>query len=214
MQRTAVLNVVGLSERLIGDATPRMRAFVEKENVHLARIKPVLPAVTCSAQATYLTGLWPTEHGIVGNGWYDRDYSEHRFWKQSNKLVQGTKIWDTLRAENPDFTCAKLFWWFNMYSSVDYSITPRPIYRADGNKVFDVTGYPLSLPEKVKQDLGGFPFQNFWGPNSNIRSTAWIADSAKWVEEHEQPGLSLVYLPHLDYNYQRLGPMIRKFRMI
>ena len=41
---------------------------------------------------------------------------------------------------------------------------------------------------------------------SGIPSTAWIADSAKWVEEHHWPGLSLVYLPHLDYNFQRLGP--------
>ncbi|MBT4624650.1 MAG: alkaline phosphatase family protein, partial [Verrucomicrobia bacterium] len=34
----------------------------------------------------------------------------------------------------------------------------------------------------------------------------WIASAAKWIEEEEQPTLNLVYLPHLDYNLQRLGP--------
>ncbi len=206
MHRTAVLNVVGLSQRLIGGATPHIQSFLDGENIRLAKVKPVLPAVTCSAQATYLTGLWPSQHGIVGNGWYERDYAEHRFWKQSNRLVHGTKLWESLRADDPDFTCAKLFWWFNMFSTADFSITPRPIYCADGNKVFDVTGFPANLPARVKKHLGPFPFPHFWGPMSDIRSTAWIAESAKWVEDHHWPGLSLVYLPHLDYNFQRLGP--------
>ncbi|MCX6953368.1 MAG: alkaline phosphatase family protein, partial [Verrucomicrobia bacterium] len=34
----------------------------------------------------------------------------------------------------------------------------------------------------------------------------WIAHSAEWIEEKYRPDLSLVYLPHLDYNLQRLGP--------
>ena len=54
-------------------------------------VDPVVPAVTCSAQATYLTGKTPSEHGIVGNGWYDRTLNEHHFWKQSNRLVGGHK---------------------------------------------------------------------------------------------------------------------------
>ena len=85
-----------------------------------------MPALTCSAQATYLTGTLPSEHGIVGNGWYDRTLNEHHFWKQSNRLVGGSKIWEKLRADRPGFRTANLFWWFNMYSSVDYSITPAP----------------------------------------------------------------------------------------
>ena len=121
MQRSAILNVVGLTPRLITDATPQIRHFVERNRI--ARVQPGLPAVTCSAQATYLTGRLPREHGIVGNGWYDRDYDEHRFWKQSNRLMRGDKLWDYLRKVDPEFSCAKLFWWFNMHSTADFSIT-------------------------------------------------------------------------------------------
>jgi predicted AlkP superfamily pyrophosphatase or phosphodiesterase len=101
-----------------------------------------------------------------------------------------------------------------MYSSVDYSLTPRPIYRADGGKIFDVYSWPYSVRTEIKQDLGEFPFFGFWGPAAGVRTprgaadcaTRWIAESAKWMENKFSPGLSLVYLPHLDYNLQRHGP--------
>jgi predicted AlkP superfamily pyrophosphatase or phosphodiesterase len=203
MQRTAILNVVGLTPRLICDATPRIREFLERNRI--ARVQPLLPAVTCTMQSTLLTGRLPRDHGIVANGWYDREYAEHRFWKQSNLLVSGEKLWEALRRQDPEFTCAKLFWWYNMYSSADFAITPRPLYPADGSKVFDVHTQPMGLRERIKKDLGAFPFPYFWGPAAGIKSTQWIASSAKWVEEKCWPSLSLVYLPHLDYDLQRFG---------
>ncbi len=213
MTRTAILNVVGLTPRLIGEHTPRIRAFCDRSKV--APIVPSLPAVTCTAQSTYLTGTPPSSHGIVANGWYDRTLAEVQFWKQSNHLVHGEKLWETLRYQHPGFTCAKLFWWYNMYSSADWSITPRPMYPADGRKFFDVYAWPYALRTQVKADLGEFPFPGFWGPVAGRKSpqgapdcaTRWIADSARWIEGHHQPTLSLVYLPHLDYNLQRFGPL-------
>ncbi|MBA2744420.1 MAG: alkaline phosphatase family protein, partial [Chthoniobacterales bacterium] len=172
----------------------------------IASVRPAFPALTCTAQSTYLTGTMPAEHGIVGNGWYNRELAEVQFWKQSNHLVRGRKLWEELREERPGFTCAKVFWWYNMYSSADYSITPRPMYPADGRKVFDVYTAPLGMRFAIKQELGEFPFRNFWGPAAGIASSRWIAASAKWIEERYAPTLSLVYLPHLDYNLQRLGP--------
>ena len=203
MPRTVVLNVVGLTRGLLAKM-PRLAAFAREG--HSAAIRPAFPAVTCTAQSTYLTGTPPSQHGIVGNGWYDRELAEVHFWKQSNRLVSGPKLWDKLREKNPAFTCAQLFWWYNMNATVDWSITPRPLYPADGRKIFDIHTGPFSLRPEIKKDLGEFPFMNFWGPAAGIGSSQWIADSARWIEEHHQPTLSLVYLPHLDYNLQRLGP--------
>jgi predicted AlkP superfamily pyrophosphatase or phosphodiesterase len=161
-----------------------------------------------------LTGLNPAHHGIVGNGWYDRALSEVHFWKQSNHLVAGPKIWDRMRLADPKFTCAKLFWWFNMYSTADYSITPRPAYPADGRKVFDIYTHPANIRPEIKRDLGDFPFPGFWGPAAGVNTpqgapdaaSRWIAESAKWIENRYSPTLNLIYLPHLDYNLQRHGP--------
>ena len=204
MKRTAVIDVVGLTRSLIGDDTPYIQSFAERTGVTV--IEPPFPAVTCTAQSNFLTGETPDRHGIVGNGWYNRAYAEVHFWKQSDHLVSGPKIWDRLKALDASFTCAKMFWWFNMYSSVDFSATPRPMYPADGRKIFDIYTKPMEMREELKGDLGVFPFLNFWGPRAGIESSQWIAESAKWIEEKRKPTLNLVYLPHLDYNLQRLGP--------
>lgn len=201
--RLAVIDVVGLSKSLLPHAS-FLKAFAEKHG--LQTFKPAFPAVTCTAQSSMLTGTSPAEHGAVANGWYDRESAEVRFWKQSNHIVHGEKVWDTLRREIPGFTCAKLFWWYNMYSTADWSMTPRPLYPADGRKVFDIHTQPMELREQVKADLGPFPFPAFWGPASGIASSEWIANSAKWTESKHSPTLSLVYLPHLDYSLQKVGP--------
>ncbi len=202
--RLAVINLVGLSASLLERGMPRLRAFAERHGRQSFR--PAFPAVTCTAQASMLTGLDPGRHGIVGNGWYDREDAEVRFWKQSNHLVRGPKVWELLRERTSGFTCAKLFWWYNMYSSADFAITPRPLYPSDGRKVFDIHTQPMGLREEIKAALGDFPFPAFWGPAAGIGSSQWIADSARWVEERHQPDLNLVYLPHLDYCLQREGP--------
>ncbi len=212
MSRLAVINVVGLTEALIGEHTPRIAEF--RQRGALAHIAPAFPAVTCTAQSNYLTGKTPAQHGIVGNGWFNRELAEVQFWKQSNHLVEAPKIWEALWLYNSDFTCANCFWWFNMYSRANYSITPRPMYPADGRKFFDVYSWPYSIREEIKKDLGEFPFFNFWGPAAGIDSpqgkadaaSRWIAESATWIENKYSPTLNLIYLPHLDYNLQRHGP--------
>ena len=203
--RLAVINLVGLSRSLLGPDMPGLAAFAARGG--LQTYKPAFPAVTCTAQSSIVTGTSPEKHGVVANGWYDRENAEVRFWKQSNAIVRGEKLWDKLRREIPGFTCAKLFWWYNMHSTADFSITPRPLYPADGRKVFDVHTQPMGMREELKKDLGPFPFQAFWGPAAGIASSEWIAASAKWVEEKHSPTLSLVYLPHLDYPLQKDGPL-------
>ncbi|MFC3198862.1 alkaline phosphatase family protein [Parapedobacter deserti] len=204
MRKTVVIDVVGLSSALIGEDTPFLTKYLE--NSRLSRIKPHLPAVTTSMQSTYLTGTWPSQHGIVGNGWYDRTDCEVKFWKQSNKLVQGESVWETAKRINPAFTCAQLFWWYNMYCGADYSVTPRPNYLADGRKMPDCYSHPAGLRDELQQRFGQFPLFSFWGPGANIKSSEWIANAAMYVEEKHSPALNLVYLPHLDYCQQKFGP--------
>jgi len=204
MHRTLVLNVVGLTGELLGEHTPHLCALAARGCTR--PIRAVTPAVTCSAQATYLTGLLPTRHGIVANGWYFRDLNEIWLWRQSNRLIQGDKLWETARSLNPEFTCANLFWWYNMNSSVDWSVTPRPMYPADGRKLPDVYTQPAELRDVVNAKLGMFPLFRFWGPNTDIVSSRWISDCALHVDRNHAPTLSLVYLPHLDYGLQRHGP--------
>lgn len=203
-----LINIVGLTPRLLPHA-PRLSALAQAGWVR--PLHEVIPAVTCSAQAAMLTGHVATRHGIVGNGWLFRDTGEIRFWQQSNRLLQAEPLYQTarqiaLKRERP-FRVAKLFWWFNLGAAVDISVTPRPYYAADGNKVLAIQSSPLPLSERLERQLGPFPFHTFWGPLAGLPCTQWIAQCAAAVLAND-PSLNLimVYLPHLDYDPQRHGP--------
>ncbi len=204
MKPVVLVDVVGLTARQIGERTPRLQALAERGA--LAPMSAVLPAVTCSAQATMLTGLLPSAHGAVGNGWLDRASGEVALWRQSNALVSGEKLYERARRADPGFRCAKIFWWWNMGAAVDLSITPRPFYPADGLKIPAIYAWPTRFGAETEAELGKFPFFDFWGPKSGLPSSRWIADAALRALRVEKPTLTLVYLPHLDYDHQRFGP--------
>lgn len=208
MQKTVVIDIVGLSSSLIGEYTPFIKNYLSSR--HLQTIAPMLPAVTTSVQSTYVTGKWPSEHGIVGNGWYDGTDAEIKFWKQSNKLVQSEKIWERAKNADPSFTVSKMFWWYNMYAAADYSVTPRPNYLADGRKMPDCYSHPASLRDELQNELGQFPLFKFWGPGADITSTKWIADASVYTDKKYNPTLTLIYLPHLDYCLQKYGNDLSK----
>ncbi len=187
MSKVCIINVVGLTPKLLRHA-PRLSALGQAIAWHSP-----LPAVTCTSQATMLTGLAPRDHGIVGNGWYFRDTQEIRFWQQANSLIQGDKFYEP-------FETAKMFWWFNQSAPVRYSATPKPHYGCDGSKAFDVLDHTDC---QLTKRLGNFPFFAFWGPGAGLDSSKWIADATSIVLREKRPQLTLAYLPHLDYDFQR-----------
>ena len=204
MQPTLVILVVGLAPDLIGPHTPHLAKLAARGGQR--HLQTVTPAVTCASQSTLVTGLMPSDHGVVANGWYFKDLREVLLWRQPNNLVEGEKIWDAGKVRNPDFSCAKMFWWYNMYASADYSATPRPMYPADGRKLPDHYAYPPALHDELDAKFGTFPLFKFWGPLADIESSDWIAKATAHVMETRKPTLAMTYLPHLDYNLQRLGP--------
>ena len=80
------------------------------------------------------------------------------------------------------------------------------MYPADGRKIPAIYSYPADLSGRLESDIGPFPFFDFWGPRAGIASSQWIARAGRRVWEWHRPTLTLIYLPHLDYNLQRLGP--------
>ncbi|GLW07152.1 alkaline phosphatase family protein [Microtetraspora sp. NBRC 13810] len=196
MAPLVVINVVGLTPRLLAHMPNVARVGAA------ASLRPVLPAVTCSMQATLLTGTMPREHGIVGNGWYFRDLGEVLLWRQHNALVQGGQLWDAV----PGLRTANVCWWYAMGAASDLLVTPRPIYHADGRKSPDCYTRPPALHDALEAKLGPFPLFNYWGPTAGIASSRWIVAAARHILREERPGLLMVYVPHLDYDLQRFGP--------
>ncbi len=201
MNKLLVLDVVGLTPRLLQHA-PSLRSIAEEG--WQAGLDTVLPAVTCSAQSTFLTGRMPREHGIVGNGWYFRDLGEVYLWRQHNGLVQGEKMWETARRTKPDYRTANVCWWYAMGASTDWTVTPRPIYYADGRKSPDCYTRPPQLRDALTSSLGTFPLFNYWGPTASLKSSEWVVGATRRLLP--EADLTLAYVPHLDYDLQRYGP--------
>lgn len=197
------LDVVGLTPRLLS-SMPRLSALAAGGG--RASLAPAFPAVTCTAQASMLTGTDPAAHGVVGNGWYFRDLGEVLLWRQSNALVQAPKVWDAARAQRPGYRVANVCWWYAMGAATDLLVTPRPVYHADGRKSPDCYTRPPWLHDELERRLGPFPLFEYWGARAGIGSSRWIAAAARHVLDTHEPDLTLVYLPHLDYDLQRFGP--------
>ena len=198
-KRLLVVNAAALTKSLISKRTPNLQKLL---TYHHSFVPPI-PAVTCTSQATLLTGTSPQEHGIVANGWYFSELAQVSLWKQANQLLQKKTFITKLKKKYPNFTVAKSFWWFNMYSDADYSVTPRPIYRANGLKLPNCYTKPIQLNDELKEKFGTFPLFHFWGPNTSIKSSSWITDTALYINKKYQPNLHLIYLPHLDYVLQK-----------
>lgn len=207
MKKILLLDVVGLTSRVLA-SMPHLRAMGERGRT--VPLDTILPAVTCSVQSTILTGKMPRDHGIVGNGWYFRGLGDPLLWRQHNALVHGEKIWETARKADPSYRAANLGWWYAMGASTDITVTPRPIYHADGRKSPDAYVRPPALHDRLTADLGEFPLFQYWGPTAAIASSQWLIDATRGVmsERWGEPAPELVtsYLPHLDYDLQRFGP--------
>ncbi|MGW4183858.1 alkaline phosphatase family protein [Streptomyces albidoflavus] len=202
-QPLLVLDVVGLTPRLL-EHMPRLAALGTRGS--RSPLGTVLPAVTCSAQSTFLTGTLPADHGIVGNGWYFRELGDVLLWRQHNGLVSGDRLWDAARRAHPGYTVANICWWYAMGADTDWTVTPRPVYYADGRKEPDCYTRPPELHDELTEKLGTFPLFHFWGPGADLVSSQWIIDATRHVMATRDPDLTLAYLPHLDYDLQRFGP--------
>ncbi|WP_043658814.1 alkaline phosphatase family protein [Cellulosimicrobium cellulans] len=203
MKPVLLLDVVGLTSTALAHM-PRLRQLAASG--WQSELATVLPAVTCSVQSTMLTGLSPAEHGIVGNGWYFRELGDVYLWRQHNRLVEGEKLWEAARRAHCEYSSANVCWWYAMGMTTDVTVTPRPIYHADGRKSPDAYVRPAALHDDLVGRFGEFPLFTYWGPTADITSSRWIVDATRHVLRTHAPDLTMAYVPHLDYDLQRFGP--------
>jgi predicted AlkP superfamily pyrophosphatase or phosphodiesterase len=204
---TIVLDIVGLEyDHLESGLVPNISKIANMGES--AKMEPVFPAVTCTVQASILSGAYPNQHGIISNGLYDRNNYTTSFWEQSNALVQTDRIWDIIKrntsSSSSSIKTAVLFWQNTMYARSDIVMTPRPLHM-DNGMVMWCYSKPVGYYEEIKQKLGEFNLASYWGPFASPKSSEWIVEAAEYTLEKKRPNLMLTYIPHLDYSVQRFG---------
>ncbi|MEN1679965.1 MAG: nucleotide pyrophosphatase/phosphodiesterase family protein [Planctomycetota bacterium] len=206
--RVVLLSIPGLR----GEDLSRMPRLTDLARAgDRAPLAASFPAVTCPVQVNMTTGAPPSEHGVVGNGFFWRDRIGEKLhgvemWTAWNEVVQRPQVWDRLHEHDSELTSAV---WFPMLAKgcgADFVCTPAPIHNPDGSESLWCYTKPEAMYGELRDELGHFPLQNFWGPMSQIASTAWIASSLVWCVRRERPRFVYAYLPHLDYAAQKFGP--------
>ncbi|MGA2799600.1 MAG: alkaline phosphatase family protein [Thermoguttaceae bacterium] len=198
-----LLSIPGLREKDVA-IMPKLRQLMSGGEI--AEFAPSFPCLTCPVQANMTTGRLPNVHGVVANGYYWRDRRQVEMWTSPNDCIDRPQIWDLLTHHEDTLTTAV---WFPMHAKgceADYVCTPAPVHNPDGSESLWCYTRPLELYGQLRQALGDFPLQHFWGPAANIKSTQWIAASAAFAARQWQPKFFYIYLPHLDYAAQRTGP--------
>jgi predicted AlkP superfamily pyrophosphatase or phosphodiesterase len=218
MARTLFVLVAGLDRRLV-DRTPQLATLRRFAAQRVMR--PVTPAVTSTMQATLTTGGTPAQHGIIANGLFAHNRPEIQrhldlssfaafrrnvsFWEQSNRLLELPRFWHQSRK-----TTTMLFWQNSMDGAADVVLTPKPTHSPDGKTLTACWSAPDDLYARLVEKLGPLPLHNYWGPFASGASSEWIVQAALAVWAEHPTDLTLLYVPHLDYALQRLGPAHEK----
>ena len=210
VKKLIIFDIVGLSKIQYDQIKPQNISKI-LENGSISSFNPSFPAVTCSVQASIFSGTYPSEHGIISNGYYDEILKNISFWEQSSNLVNSPRIWDILKNNIVNFKSGLLFLQNSLYSNSDVIITPKPIH-LDDKMIMWCYSKPVNFYEKISESLGNFDLKSYWGPFSSIKSSTWIINSAKKTIETHKPDLLIVYLPHLDYTSQKFGPDSDEFK--
>ncbi len=78
------------------------------------------------------------------------------FWKQSNHLISGERVYQSARLRNPEHTTAKMFWWYNMYADVQLVRDSSTVLSADGRKIPDIYSAPAEFRDQLLQKSESF----------------------------------------------------------
>jgi predicted AlkP superfamily pyrophosphatase or phosphodiesterase len=203
-----VIDIVGLEfDHMQSGIIPNISRIASEGEC--AKMEPVFPSVTCTVQASLLSGTYPSEHGIISNGLYDRTNHNISFWEQSSNLVKTDRVWDVAEKNSSNtpnaIKTAVLFWQNTMYCNANIVVTPRPLH-FDNDMVMWCYSKPVGYyDQQLKTNLGEFNLATYWGPFASHKSSEWISQATTYTLEEHRPNLLFTYIPHVDYSAQRFG---------
>lgn len=192
MKRLQVV-AAGLGYRLLEE-----HGLTEMAGLRFSAAESVFPAVTCVAQATLRTGLDPSEHGMVSNGYWFDDLRKPMFWEQNCGLVKGPRKWSR--------NSGVFFFQQSLGEDVDLILSPAPIHKHGGGMVMSCYTKPSGMEPILRKLCGNFPLWRYWGPLSSPKVGRRCIDYFEAMTDAHDVEESYLYLPTLDYAAQKYGP--------
>ena len=203
------LDVVGLTPRLLAHAPTLSALAAARVDAADRGRRPARDAARPRRRRSRASR--PSGHGVVGNGWFHRDTGEVRFWLQSQGLVVGRDRRDRGAAARDGARAA-------VHGGARLRVVrPGRARRRHGDAEAVVrqrrrrrrsasTAARRTSRRRSSATLGPFPFASFWGPRAGLPVDDVDRARGRARARDAPADFTLVYLPHLDYDLQRLGP--------
>jgi len=198
MKRICIIDIAGLSRRLVaGGSGLWVDSLVPAAS---GAMRPTLPAIAASVQASMTTGRDPGQHGVVAGGVFRRQSKRLSLAERSNTLLSKKRFWHARNLPEPP-TVALVFWSNPLAGGGDI-VLGASTYACCGGRV---SHQPAGLYGRLAETCGAFDCDSVSGPTTSWRGAEWIASAAGEIWRSDRPDLMWVYLPGVDFELVRGG---------
>ncbi|MFB3891552.1 MAG: alkaline phosphatase family protein [Phycisphaerae bacterium] len=196
MNRVCVIDIAALSPRL---ATRVDGLWINSLPSRPRAMKPTLPAVAASVQASMTTGAAPGQHGVIGGGLFRRGRREVSLDERSNTLLAKKRFWHARRLGMPK--TALVFWTNPLAGAADFVLGAM----TNGPSGVSLADLPVGLYARLAAEIGPCDTALLRGPGASWPAAGWIADAAASIWREQKPQLAWVYMPGVDFEAVRHG---------
>ena len=198
MKRICIIDIAGLSRRLVAKQSGLwVDSIVPAAG---GAMRPTLPAVSASVQASMTTGRDPGQHGVVAGGVFRRQSKYLSLAERSNTLLSKKRFWHARDLPEPP-TVALVFWSNPLAGGADI-VLGAGTYACHCGKV---SHQPVGLYDRLAETCGEFDCDSISGPTASWRGAEWIAIAAGEIWSGDKPDLMWVYMPGVDFELVRGG---------
>ncbi|ASA77099.1 alkaline phosphatase family protein [Thermococcus sp. 5-4] len=154
------------------------------ENGDFAIVDSIFPTLTDLVHTSVMTGVWPKDHGVVENGYYDRladrkvNFYDYEIAFNPHRVIKAQTVVDILRARGVR-TASVSGYTMPPFSGTDVRIFP-----------------PFFSSDKMYRQHG-----------RDWRKDAWVLSSALYLYEECRPDLLLVHFASIDGMSHDHGPL-------
>ena len=148
IDRIVVLSIPQLRQRDLSPGALASLAELARKG-EVADCLPAFPSLSASAFASMITGTSPSEHGIVGDAYFDRETHQVVARPFADEAISGLRLWDEVKRVRPG---ARTLAWFTPSlrgASVDLAAWVEP---EEGLKTT-----PGELAEELRGRFGDYP---------------------------------------------------------
>ena len=201
MKKIILLSIPGLTRQHIEEIKPNNLSRIIEKN--FTSLVPTFPAVTCSVQSSILTGAYPSDHGIISNGYFDKTYKQVNFWDQPCELVKKPQIWDLIKEKTPKIKTAVLFWQNTLFANSDIVLTPKPLHFENN---FEMWCYskPQNFYEEIAKELPMMMLGRILGVQDS--DLAWLVEKGDALIGNSDPDFTEHVIDKVDTEAYRLMP--------